>query len=662
MANDIDPDVAADFSGLITAAPAIEIHPDVAADFKTAPTSTPSSADEFPELEEARALSRGAIGGGEYLLHKATGGLADVVLPANADKLRQEFIYQPRSAEGKALTGVGETASNIISYPGRKVTEVTGIPELGTATNMALQFGAARLGLPEEGVPFAYAAARGLPFERPPPDLSPPGSVGAAAARVDLSGATPETQAAHAQAQAAGQTINNEALQRHAEAENLPMPEGETPLRLRKGQATQDPQQWSDEKNLRADPDTHGILVDSETDQNRKLVGSMGEIRRRATPDIVQRNNLEHGQAGIDAIKSQDNADVLNIRAKYKALADANGGAIPIDTGATIGGIDSQLKHGYLTKTAEANPVISSVMDDLRAGKPIDFEAFENARTRLAEVQRGGGSDAVAAGIVRNALEQMPLPKGAQSLKALADDARSAAKARFDKIDANPAYEAAVNDDVPKTANNLHQVGAPSPLADTFMDRYFTGNGPNASRAYIQRLQSVMSNDPIFNQSIEGATLNRLRDSAGIDANGNGGFNYASFRNARAAVDKKADLLLSPESASETQKLSNVAGYIKAEPKGGFTNRSNTALTLQRFGAPVERTPTIGGQIANIGGDIAAAHIGAPAVVAKRLGEGFFRSRADAQAIQQMRDAKLNFALDATAPAAGITSPVRPTR
>jgi hypothetical protein len=477
-------------------------------------------------------------------------------------------------------------------------------------------------------------------------------SGGAAAAGLDVSQLTPETQAEISKAGQSGQ-INTTALVRHADAETLPMPEGSTPLRLRKGQATGDAQQISDEKNLRADPDTQGILSDSITEQDQKLVGSMGEIRRQATPDIVQKTNPEHGQAAIDAIKNQDNVTVQDIRAKYKALADANGGAIPIDTGAAISDIDAQLGKKFLTKTAANNGVVSSVMDSLRSGKPIDFETFENARTGLAAVQRAGGSDGVAAGIVHDALEKMPLSAEAAPLKGLADQARAAAKARFDTIRLNPAYKAAIEDNVPKD-NGLHVIGAPSPLADSFMDRYALGNGPNASKAYIQRLKSTIA-DPTLSQSIEAATLNKLRDSAGIDSFGNGSFRNASYRNARNALEPKADVLLSPESKEATDQLKRVSGYVNDEGKASTVNRSNTALTLQRFGAPgAPGAPTVAGELTSHAGDVAAGHLGPVALVGKKIGETVFKNAKQAKDLQAMRDAKLKFAEEATKPGAGI--------
>lgn len=475
-------------------------------------------------------------------------------------------------------------------------------------------------------------------------------SMGAAAATPNLNGVSPELKSAVENASNADPEI----VERHVDAETLPQPEGTSPLRLRKGQATLDDQQLSDEKNLRADPDTQGILSESITDQNDKLGSSMGEIRRRATPDIVQRSNAEHGQANIDAIKAQDNATVLDMREKYKALEEANGGSMPLDTRQALSGIQEDLSKKLLTKTAEKNDVISEVLDKLRSGTPMTFEEFEDARSNLADVQRNGGSEAKAAAIVRSQLENMPLPPEAAKLKGLADTARAAAKNRFETIDRNPAYEAAVNDNVPKDPNGLHVIGAPSPLADTFMDRYYLGNGTNASRAYVARIKSVMQSDPNFASSIEASTLNKLRDAAGLDEYDSGNFRDASYRNARNAMDKKADVLMSPDSARWTDQLKRVSGYVNHEGKAATVNRSNTALTLQRYGAQYPSTPGIAGTLADYGTDIAAGHMGPVVYAAKKIGSSIYKNAKDKAAIEATRAAKLKFAQDAVAPGAGI--------
>lgn len=657
-ASSIDPDILAAFNdGQPTASSHSNIDPDIAAAFAEHPT--PSGPP--PHGTYLDAIGETALSG----ITGAAGSLADALTGANPGT--HDWAYKPTTIEGKAL-------SNFVGRAGKAVTDTAA----DTAADIIGSFGGNTAAASEtlrERIPEALGATGAvtgaLGMLRGGPELEATGapkfinaqdaanqaaartSGGAAATGVNVSRLTPETRAELVRATQAGEPINQTALIRHADAESLPMPPGDDPLRLRKGQATGDQQQISDEKNLRADPDTRGILSDSITDQDEKLVSSMGEVRRQATPDVVQMNNSEHGQAAVDSIKNMDNQRILDIRSKYKALADANGGAIPIDSGSAISGIDAQLQNKFLTKTAKQNGTVSEVMDSLRSGQPMSFEAFENARSGLAEVQRAGGRDGVAAGIVHDALENMPLPANATPLKALADTARSAAASRFEDIRQNPAYAAVVEDNVPKV-NGLHKIGTASPLADSFMNRFALGNGPTAAGAYIGRLKGLMQNDPGFSEHIEGSALNNLRDAAGIDINGNGSFRSASYRNAVDAMAPKSGLLLKPDTLDNVNQLQRVAGYVNDEGKASTVNRSNTALTLQRFGARGDNIPTIGSELANYGTDIAASHLGPVGVVGKRVGQTLFKNAQEAKSVQALKDAKLKFATDATKSGAGI--------
>src|SRR6266436_2457679 len=366
------------------------------------------SADVVATL--AGGIVSGTVGGAGDILERAAGNNRGTIkgwiqrhatytpqTPEGQQAFRELAATRPVQAVHKGLqaldTALGKIGPRTQQF-GRDVGNIAGdVLSVAPAAGMLRSVGtAAKVGeVAAEAAPEAAAS------------MEVPGTLSAARATTDLGGTTPELQAAVSDAKTAGKPINQEALDRHVEAETLPMPDGETPLRLRKGQATANEQQISDEKNLRADPDTQGILTDSISEQNRKLGASMGEIRRRATPEIVQRNNL-----------------VLDTRAKYKALTDANGGVVPLDTGMAAANIDAQLAKGYLTKVAASDPAISEIMEALRSGKPISFEQFENARTGLAEVQRGRGSAGTAAGIVRKELESMPLTPEAQGLKGLA--------------------------------------------------------------------------------------------------------------------------------------------------------------------------------------------------------------------------------------------------
>lgn len=601
------------------------------------------------------------------------------------DKLEDALSYDPKTTEGKyALEQVGKVVNPIAHGISQATGAVVGdenvpavadaaqiIPGLGMAKGIKSAAGAATDVAKGVGTvakaPFKAVGNfvdKYAPIGRAGPKTAPltaeevlaknaaesQGNMGAAAAAPSLEGVSPELKDAIAKAS----NIHSEALRRHIDAETLPLPDGESPMRLRHGQATRDDQQISDEKNLRGDLDTQGLLSQSITDQNNKLGMSMGEIRRRSNPEIVHLSNADHGQTAADAIKAQDNATVLDTRAKYKTLEDAAGGSMPIDPGTTIKRINDSLKQKLLTQTAAQDPAISEVMGALSSGQPMSFETFKNALSNLAEVQRNKGSPAAAAAVVRNALESMPLSPEAAHLKGLRDIAASAAKKRFDTIEQNPAYDAAINDNVPKTAEGLHNVGAPSPLADTFMDKHFLGNGQSASAAHVDRIKQVMQQNPDFAAAIEASALNKLRDSAKLDEFDEGNFASANFRNTHKSMAHKADVLMSPQTVENVNHLRRVSDDVSHEGKASTVNRSNTALTLQRYGAQYPETPGIKGTLADYGADMIAAHIGPVGYAAKKIGSKLVKDSKDAKAVKATQAAKLKFAQDATAPGAGI--------
>jgi len=509
----------------------------------------------------------------------------------------------------------------------------------------------------------AAAATSAADAAAAPKQIGSSQSISAARTLPDLTGTTPELQQA---VQAHQGPMNMDALERQRNAETLPLPEGESAPRLTKGQASRDEQQIADEFNMRDDPDTQKLIRSQISDQSKKLGMSIGEIQRRAAPDLVQRTTADHGQAAIDAIKAQDNATVTDIRAKYKELADQNGGDMPIDAAKAVNDIVPTLKKKSLRNVVAQHPYMSEIMDTLRNGDPIDFETFEDWRSGLARIQRGAnGEQATAAGVIHNTLNNIPLTEKAAPLRALADTARKAAKDRFDTIEQNPAYKAAIEDNTPMDPETrLHVIGAPSPQAGSFLHRFATGDLDTASPALVARLKEAVPSADLHS-AIEGATLNKLRDAAGIDALGEGTFKSAAFSKTVGKLGDKAPLLLKPDTLKNVSRLKRFADDVAWEGAASGKNRSNTGSALARFGAlptavPDTGVPSIGSALAHTAAG-AVAHTIPHGGLIHRAGDLLLSRRREAQgkaaqakAEQSMRDAKLKFAQDATRPGAGI--------
>lgn len=385
-------------------------------------------------------------------------------------------------------------------------------------------------------------------------------SLGAAAASPELKTASPALRAEVARAAAAGEKIDRVALDRRLEAESLPIP-----MKLTKGQASQDVEQISHEMNRRGqDPE----LAQMFNEHNQQLIDNLDEIRAQAAPNAVGNDHVQNGQTLVDAYKRKDAADTAEISAAYKALTDANGGDLPVDGQAFVAAADKALKKSmkvpYLPSQVEAT------LAEFRDGAPMTFENFENMRTTLAAEARkadrsGDGNAAAAVNRVREALETLPgVP---EKYKALADNARGLAKARFDRLRADPAYKAVADDAV--------GVDEASPLADDFIQKYVV----KGKSAHIRTMRENLSADEHAGETIAAGALNYIKSKSGVNLYTNeGNFSQAGFNRALSEISPKLDMLVDPKSAEQIQTLGNVARYTQSQPRGSFVNNSNTTV------------------------------------------------------------------------------------
>ena len=364
-----------------------------------------------------------------------------------------------------------------------------------------------------------------------------------------LAQASPETQAALRGVPA--NDINLEALNRHVEADSLPVP-----VRLTKGQASQDVNVLSHEMNSRGrDPE----LAQRYNEQNGQLLENINAIRDKAAPDVYATHHVENAEGIINAYKDLDAQRTAAISDKYKALRDAAGGDIPIDAKQFANNAFQSL--GKELKTDFLPPAFDRQLNAYKEGAPMTYENFEAMRSNLASAMRtaeraGDGNAVRALGIVRDSLEQLPLTKEAANLKPLADVARNAARERFQLLQKDPAYQAAVNDVAP----------------DKFINKYVIGGNVRDLETMLQQL----GKDSEASQHVRSATINWLKNKAGIVDN-NGNFSQAGFNRAMQQIEPKLQQLVG-ESTPQLKTLGNVARYTQAQPRGSFVNNSNTLV------------------------------------------------------------------------------------
>jgi len=508
-------------------------------------------------------------------------GRAFGLSPEEATAASQK-VAAPIAAPVGKLTGLGETKaykealpSQVMDYIGKNIGEKAesiaakfGVPvqdvqaaiEVGlTAAGAAVpkvakayKSAAAELGVVKQGQPLTTQTVAG----QTPAQQAGMVSMGAAAVPTEvtikqaLSVATPELQKALSAIPV--DKVNLPTLQRHIEADTLPVP-----VRLTEGQATGDIVKLSNEQNRRGkDPE----LAQRFNEQNGQLVENIAEIRQRAAPDVYGTKTIENSQGIIDAYKEIDSNLNKGINADYQALRDAAGGQFPVDAPQLLKNVETKLKKELLSNEAPAGQF--SELQRLAKENNMTFEDYLSLRRNLGDIARTSqdGSVRKAASFMIEELEKLPLQKEAAALKPLADKARASAKARFQMLEKDPAMKAAVDDSVP---------------ADKFIDK-FVVNGVNKN---IQTMVNNLGKDSPAHQHMAAGTINWLTDKAGI-VDGQGNFTQAGYNKALKRLDdvKNVQEIFNPETASQLKTLGNVARYTQAQPRGAFVNNSNTLV------------------------------------------------------------------------------------
>jgi len=382
-------------------------------------------------------------------------------------------------------------------------------------------------------------------------------------------GETPTLAHASPQIQEAAKTPNAppEAVARFVEANTLPVPG-----KLTTGQAAQDGTLISREMNGRG-KEKASVPPEFYQEQGRTVAANMDAIRSTAAPDIpATASHIDHGQTLLDAYKTKDAAASADVTAKYKALTDANGGSLPMDGQAFVANTEAALSKGLKTGSVPAD--LQSALNEFKNGRQMTFEDFETLRSDAADAMRTStdGRARAAAGIIREQLENMPLTPQAAELKPLADSARGAAKARFDAIEADPAYKAAVNDDTP--------LGHPSPAADKFFNSFVR----DGKRENVARMRNTLQDSPEATQTISAGILDHLKSQMNADPV-TGNFSSANYNKALGTLGPKMEHLVDATTAQQLQAVGGYAKNAQAQPRGSYVNNSNTAVELASSGA-----------------------------------------------------------------------------
>ena len=372
---------------------------------------------------------------------------------------------------------------------------------------------------------------------------------------------------------------NIEALNRIVDADSL-----DVPVRLTRGQASQNPTLISRERNERGFKEQ---FVDRFNEQNKALKENVTLVKERAAPDVFAPDYVSNAQGAIEQVREKIDAFKAEKQQAYKDLADFGAGKLEVDSKTF-----AQNAMNALTKNEDIDflpPTIKTKVDQYIAGKPMNFDQFQNLATQIAretrKAQKADDGNAVyALGLVRNELESLPLIGETAEAKVFADKARGLAKREFDLIDKNrPTYNAVYA---------MVENGG----ADT--KNFIQNNVFSSKNQDFAKMIDLVGDNPQAIQNLRAGTLDYIiRNST--DASGN--FLTGKFAKTVADLDvnKKLDALFGAEEASRLRKIANAGTLIEARPKGAFVNESNTTVSAGQIAknyltGVLEEIPVVG--------------------------------------------------------------------
>jgi hypothetical protein len=379
-------------------------------------------------------------------------------------------------------------------------------------------------------------------------------------------------EAYRAQAREMGWKKSNPAvIEAHGQALNLPVP-----IQLTAGQATGDIVALSREYNQRGKNTEFAYRFN---EQNRGLVENLDRLRDMAAPEVFDSRPLATGQTLTKAYRELDRRLNDNIDAKFAALRDAAGGDFPIDVNKLAVNVEAALKKDVLRSVAEGMSDYKDIVDLAKSGN-IDFDTYLNLRRNLGDTARTStdGKQRRAAGVMLEQLEKLPLRDDVAYLKGLADEARNAARERFDMLNPkkdsyDPAFKAVVNKQI---------------ADERFVDSYLFG--ARGTKNQLEKMIQNLGEDQ--KQVIAAAMIERIRDRA-VAANGD--FNPTAYAKEFKALEPRLLDVFSGETVQQMRDLGDVAKRVKSSPSGSFFNRSGTLV-----GALAEQAAGVAEQGVNV--------------------------------------------------------------
>lgn len=360
--------------------------------------------------------------------------------------------------------------------------------------------------------------------------------------------------------------LNQKALTNITEAESL-----KYPVRLTLGQAAEDANLISTERNARA---TQTEYLQRFNEQNKALQENVLDVKETTAPDVFAPNYVANAEGALDYVSNKVKQYEEATSKAYKELDDFGAGKIQVDSKTFA---NNAMKALTEKEDIDFLPlVIEKRVKAYQEGKEMNFDQLNNFTSQISKETRkaekaGDGNTVHALNLLRGELEKLPLIGETAEAKPFADKARATAKAMFDLL--NPKSE------------KYNKVFADYVNGSTDTKDFIQSAILRSKNKDFAKTMELFD-DPTAKQHLRAGALDIIIKDA-TDASGN--FKPARFNKAIENLEVNGKLMpLFGEDALTLKKIARAGQLVEARPTGAYVNESNTALQMiKQYGSKV---------------------------------------------------------------------------
>lgn len=419
-----------------------------------------------------------------------------------------------------------------------------------------------------------------------------------------------------------GDHVNWDALDRHLNADSLPIP-----ARLTQGQALQSGPLVSEEWNKRSTNGLGPMFVE----QNQAKAANLQAIREQSAPDVNTNSPAEHAQTLMDAYGELHKQEKGVVDAKWSAIRETSSDKMIFDAQSMMDDAQSAIKKAKLS-TYDPGGQLSELANGIKAGgfTADEYVAFRQNLGR--EAMKGGNEGAAASKIIESTNNSKLLPE-AKQYQGMVNDALSTGKALHDKLANDPAYNA---------------VAQGTASVKDFVNKFVVQGKPEK----VANMTNNLVGNDVSQQTIRASLLDNLRDKAGLNDKYEGNFATKSFNKGVDFVTPNARNVFKNGELQTLRALGDYSSHTSYSGPDSYRNFSNTATELQTPGNAI--ISKAGGLAATGVETLLAAKTGGMSIpIISALKEGA-KARAAARAAIEEQENAANYVHESTRPAAGL--------